>query len=74
MLVLSRKVNERILLGGDIRITVTGIRGKQVRLGIEAPDRVEILRAELMGSARAAPSPVRRGRGRPTSGPGVGWE
>jgi len=89
MLVLSRKVNERILLSGDIRITVTGIRGNRVRLGIEAPDRVEILRGELMGSAPAGPSPVQSGRGRPTSGrlpgadrevpspashPDVGWK
>jgi len=57
MLVLSRKVNERILLSGNIRITVTGIRGKQVRLGIEAPDRIEILRGELMDSDPAEPTP-----------------
>jgi len=71
MLVLSRKVNQRILLSGNIRITVTCIRGNQVRLGIEAPDQIEILRGELMDSAPAAPSPVRRGRGRPTSSTGV---
>jgi carbon storage regulator len=47
MLVLSRKIHERLLLDGDIRISVLGIRGNQVRLGIEAPDRVTVLREEL---------------------------
>jgi carbon storage regulator len=47
MLVLSRKLNETIVIDGSIRITVVGIRGNQIRLGIEAPDRVGILREEL---------------------------
>jgi carbon storage regulator len=48
MLVLSRKIHERLLLDGDIRISVLRIRGNQVRLGIEAPDRVKVVRAELV--------------------------
>jgi carbon storage regulator len=51
MLVLSRKLDEAIFIDGDIRITVVGIRGNQVRLGIEAPDRVRILREELFDAA-----------------------
>ena len=47
MLVLSRKINERLLLDGDIRISVLHISGNQVRLGIEAPDRVKVIREEL---------------------------
>jgi carbon storage regulator len=47
MLVLSRKRNETIVIDGDIRITVVDIRGNQVRLGIEAPDSVRIVRQEL---------------------------
>ena len=47
MLVLSRKLNEAILIDGGIRITVLGIRGRQVRLGIEAPAEVGIYREEL---------------------------
>ena len=47
MLVLSRKVNEQILIDGNIRITVVLIRGNQVRIGIEAPDDVAIFRKEL---------------------------
>jgi carbon storage regulator len=47
MLVLSRKRNETIIINGDIRIMVVDIRGNQVRLGIEAPDSVRIVRQEL---------------------------
>ena len=47
MLVLSRKVDEQIIIGDDIRITVVSIRGNQVRLGFEAPPSVSIFRQEL---------------------------
>jgi carbon storage regulator len=47
MLVLSRKLNESIVIGGDIEITVVSLRGNHVRLGITAPDSVGILREEL---------------------------
>jgi carbon storage regulator len=48
MLVLSRKMNESIVIGNNIRITVVGIRGNQIRLGIEAPDSVKIFREEIL--------------------------
>ena len=47
MLVLTRKVNESIRIGDDITIKVIGRRGERVRLGIEAPNHVDIVRAEL---------------------------
>ena len=46
MLILNRKVNEAILIGEDIRITVIEIRGRQVRLGIEAPAHLSVKRIE----------------------------
>jgi carbon storage regulator len=61
MLVLSRKLDETIVIDGDIRITVIGIRGNQVRLGIDAPDSVPIFREELC--RRAGAVPARRGHG-----------
>ena len=60
MLVLSRKLNESIVINGNIRVTVVGLRGNHVRLGIEAPDSVEILRQELCD--RAGGSTKRAGR------------
>jgi carbon storage regulator len=48
MLVLSRKRSDSVLIGGGIRITVVKIERNQVRLGIEAPGNVEILREELV--------------------------
>jgi carbon storage regulator len=47
MLVLSRKRDEKIVIGEDIVITVVEIRGDKVRLGIEAPAHVPVHRAEV---------------------------
>jgi carbon storage regulator len=47
MLVLSRKLSQQIMIGSEISITVVKIEGNQVRLGIQAPSDVTILRAEL---------------------------
>ena len=47
MLVLGRKQGESIRIGDDIEITIAGIQGNRVRLGIQAPDDVRVLRAEL---------------------------
>ena len=47
MLVLSRKHNEEIVIGDEIKITVVRVKGNSVRLGIEAPNDVPIVRGEL---------------------------
>lgn len=47
MLVLTRKLNETIKIGDNIEITVVGISGDNVRIGIEAPREVKILRSEV---------------------------
>jgi carbon storage regulator len=49
MLVLSRKDNQRIMIGDSIVLTVVKIQGSTVRLGIEAPPDVPIIRDELTG-------------------------
>ena len=46
MLVLTRKLRESIIIGDDIRITVVDIRGKQVKVAIEAPREVSVHRFE----------------------------
>ena len=48
MLVLSRKPSESILIGSDVRITILKVERSHVRIGIEAPGEVTILRAELV--------------------------
>ncbi len=47
MLVLSRKESEKIILGGDIVLTIVRLSNDRVRLGIEAPPEMLILREEL---------------------------
>ena len=49
MLVLSRKLNERIVIDGGIVVTVVKIDRNQVRLGIEAPPQVRVFREEIAG-------------------------
>ncbi len=48
MLVLSRKINEKIVIDGNIVVTVVKIDRNQVRIGIEAPGDVRIFREEIL--------------------------
>ncbi len=54
MLVLSRRVGERLLIGDDIVVTVIEVRSDGVRLGIEAPREVRVHRAEVLDAVRAS--------------------
>lgn len=47
MLVLSRLIDETIMIGDDIEITIVDIRGDKVRLGINAPSRIPVHRKEI---------------------------
>ena len=47
MLVLTRKVEESILIGDDVEIMVLGVSGDKVRIGINAPREVEVFRKEV---------------------------
>ena len=47
MLVLSRRLGETLVIGSDIKITVLGVNGDQVRLGIAAPEAVPVHRKEV---------------------------
>ncbi len=47
MLVLSRRVGEKIIINDQITVTVLGIKGRQVRIGFEAPADVSIHRSEV---------------------------
>jgi carbon storage regulator len=59
LLVLTRKLRERILIGTNIRISVERIDRNQVRIGIEAPPDLNVVREELLGEPDDD-----RGRGR----------
>jgi carbon storage regulator len=52
MLVLTRKVGEKVIIGGNITLTVVKVDGNQVRLAFDAPPQVRILRNELIGRPR----------------------
>lgn len=47
MLALSRKLNESIIVGNDIEITILEIKGEQVKVGVKAPKSVPVYRKEL---------------------------
>lgn len=48
MLILTRNAGEAVIIGDDVCVTVLGVKGGQVRLGIKAPDDVRVLRDELL--------------------------
>jgi len=53
MLILSRKTNEKIMIGEDISISIIEIRGDQVRIGVDAPKSVKVFRQEVFDAIKA---------------------
>jgi carbon storage regulator len=47
MLILSRKVGETLMIGDEVTVTVLGIKGSQVRIGVDAPKEVGVYREEI---------------------------
>lgn len=52
MLVLSRNEGQEVVIGNDIRVVVVEVRGDRVKLGFEAPNRLVVMRKELIDKAR----------------------
>ena len=53
MLILSRKINEKIMIGDEITVSIIEVRGDQVRIGIDAPKNVKVFRQEVFDAIRA---------------------
>ena len=47
MLILTRRINESLLIGDEITVTILGVKGNQVRIGVDAPRDVSVHREEL---------------------------
>ena len=47
MLILSRKTNQKIVIGDEIEVTIIEIKGEQVKIGIDAPRHLQVFRHEL---------------------------
>ena len=47
MLILTRRISESVIIGDNVKVTVLGVKGNQIRIGIEAPKDVSIHREEI---------------------------
>ncbi len=53
MLILTRRIGETLMIGDDVSITVIGVKGNQVRIGIDAPKEVAVHREEIFNRIKS---------------------
>jgi len=63
MLILTRKVGESIVIDDDIKVTILGVKGMQVRIGIDAPKNVQVHREEIYKRIQAGSPAPEKGEG-----------
>jgi len=56
MLVVTRRIDQSITIGDDIRVVVVGVDGDQVQLGVDAPQKVPVYRTEVLSRVGKAPT------------------
>ena len=64
MLILTRRVGEKLVIGDDITVSVLGVKGSQVRIGVDAPDDVSIHREEIYDRIQEENAAKTENRGR----------
>ncbi len=61
MLILTRRVGETLMVGGEVTVTVLGVKGNQVRLGVNAPKHVAVHREEIYNRIQDEDEPSEQG-------------
>jgi carbon storage regulator len=59
MLIVTRKLQESVMIGNDVTVTVLGVKGNQVRIGINAPKDITVHREEIFERIRSEQRPTR---------------
>jgi carbon storage regulator len=59
LLIVTRRIGERIMIGSDVTVTVLGVKGNQVRLGVDAPKSVPVHREEIFERIKRERAPQR---------------
>lgn len=63
MLILTRRVGETIMIGNDVTVTVLGVKGNQVRIGVNAPKEVAVHREEIFERVKREEQAARKSNG-----------
>ena len=61
MLILTRRVGETLKVGDDVSVTVLGVRGSQIRIGITAPKGISVYREEIYDKQKGMTEPAMEG-------------
>jgi carbon storage regulator len=70
MLILTRRVGETVMIGNDVTVTVLGVKGNQVRVGVNAPKEVAVHREEIYERIKREEEAAGGATHRPVSGTG----